>query len=95
MLAEAPSLRADAVGGDQRHEVGGRVTLLHAPPGRTRVCLGRGRVEAIAVGYNSTSAPMSAMLRALSGNHWSQQIPYAGYPCLVCHTLNPVSPGVK
>ena len=58
------------------------MTLLHAPPGSRQSSLpGAGGSEPIAVGYSSTSAPMSAMLRALSGNHWSQQIPTPSTPC--------------
>jgi hypothetical protein len=49
----------------------------------------------MAVGYKITSAPCSAMARAASGNHWSQQMATPTFPTLVFHTLNPVSPGLK
>ena len=38
---------------------------------------------------------MSAMARAVSGNHWSQQMPSPMRPCRVFQTLKPVSPGLK
>ena len=41
------------------------------------------------------SALDSAMDRAHSGNHWSQQMPRPIFPTAVSHTLKPVSPGVK
>ncbi len=41
------------------------------------------------------SAPRSARLLAVSGNHWSQQMPTPTLPQLVSNTLNPVFPGVK
>ena len=37
----------------------------------------------------------SAIARAHSGNHWSQQMPTPMRPNAVSHTLKPVSPGVK
>ena len=49
----------------------------------------------MAVGYSSTSAPSSAMARALSGNHWSQQMPTPMRANSVSQTRKPVSPGEK
>ena len=42
-----------------------------------------------------TSAPCSAMARAASGNHWSQQMATPMVANLVWNTLKPVSPGLK
>src|ERR1700730_3161147 len=47
------------------------------------------------VGKNSKSAPSSAIERAVSGNHWSQQIPTPIRPNRVFQALKPVSPGLK
>jgi hypothetical protein len=38
---------------------------------------------------------MSAMARAVSGNHWSQQIATPMRANFVSNTLKPVSPGLK
>ena len=38
---------------------------------------------------------MSAIARAVSGNHWSQHTATPSVPKRVGHTLNPVSPGEK
>ena len=51
--------------------------------------------EPMAVGYIKTSAPISAMERAASGNHWSQQMATPSFANLVSNTLKPVSPGEK
>ena len=39
--------------------------------------------------------PISFFERAVSGNHWSQQMPSPIRPCRVSQTLKPVSPGLK
>ena len=44
---------------------------------------------------NCSSAPISAMIRAHSGNHWSQQMPTPMRVPQTSHTLNPVLPGRK
>ncbi|MOA17435.1 hypothetical protein D3C78_1376950 [compost metagenome] len=49
----------------------------------------------MAVGNNRTSAPINARQRAVSGNHWSQQIPTPMRPNAVSQTRKPVSPGLK
>ena len=45
--------------------------------------------QPIAVGKNRISAPCSAVRRAPSGNHWSQQINTPMVACLVFHALEP------
>ena len=49
----------------------------------------------MAVGYSNRSAPMSAIARAHSGNHWSQQIPTPSVAYRVGIGLKPRSPGAK
>ena len=51
--------------------------------------------EPMAVGKSSSSAPLSARQRAVSGNHWSQQMPTPMRAYRVFHTRKPVFPGVK
>jgi hypothetical protein len=41
------------------------------------------------------SAPASAIARAASGNHWSQQIATPMVPNFVVNVLKPVLPGLK
>ncbi len=57
--------------------------------------VGSGGSLPMAVGYSSTSAPINAIARALSGNHWSQQIATPTRPWRVSQTRKPVSPGLK
>ena len=46
----------------------------------------------MAVGNSNTSAPSNARQRAVSGNHWSQQIPTPRRPNAVSQALKPVPP---
>jgi len=69
------------------------MSLHGALPVRARIQIRILRLGTDGRRIQQTSAPISAMQRAASGNHWSQQIATPTFANLVSNTLKPVVSG--